>query len=98
MAKLTLDQKIEKVKEQIAKEESIIEVSKEKIKKLTTELKALQMEKEQSFANDIIKLMKSKGITQEQILAQISAQATAASSDTVSSPSDNSSADSGSKY
>lgn len=89
MAKLTLDQKITKVNEQIAKEEKNIEDSKERIKKLNTELKALQSEKEHSFANDIIKLMKEKGLSQDQLLAQLMSQSGAASSETVSSPSDN---------
>lgn len=89
MAKLTLDQKITKVTEQIAKEEKNIEESKERIKKLNAELKALQMEKEHSFANDIIKLMKEKGLSQDQLLAQLMSQTGAASSETVSSPSDN---------
>ena len=81
MAKLTLEQKINKVSEQIAKEEKLIEASKEKIKKLNAELKALQSEKEHSFANDIIKLMKEKGLSQEQLLSQLTAQACSQSSD-----------------
>lgn len=89
MAKLTLDQKITKVNEQIAKEEKIIEDSKEKIKKWTAELKALQSEKEHSFANDIIKLMKEKGLSQEQLIAQLTSQSGATSSEAISSPSDN---------
>lgn len=89
MAKLTLEQKITKVNEQIAKEEKNIEDSKERIKKLNAELKALQSEKEHSFANDIIKLMKEKGLSQDQLLAQLMSQSGAASSETVSSPSDN---------
>ena len=89
MAKLTLEQKITKVNEQIAKEEKIIEDSKEKIKKWTAELKALQSEKEHSFANDIIKLMKEKGLSQEQLIAQLTSQSGATSSEAISSPSDN---------
>ena len=89
MAKLTLEQKITKVNEQIAKEEKIIEDSKEKIKKYNAELKALQSEKEHSFANDIIKLMKEKGLSQEQLIAQLTAQSGATSSEAISSPSDN---------
>ena len=89
MAKLTLDQKITKVNEQRAKEEKNIEDSKERIKKLNAELKVLQSEKEHSFANDIIKLMKEKGLSQDQLLAQLMSQSGAASSETVSSPSDN---------
>ena len=89
MAKLTLEQKITKVNEQIAKEEKNIEDSKEKIKKLNAELKTLQSQKEHSFANDIIKLMKEKGLSQDQLLAQLMSQSEAASSETASSPSDN---------
>ena len=88
MAKLTLEQKITKVNEQIAKEEKNIEDSKEKIKKLNAELKTLQSQKEHSFANDIIKLMKEKGLSQDQLLAQLMSQSEAASSETASSPSD----------
>ena len=89
MAKLTLEQKITKLNEQIAKEEKIIEDSKEKIKKYNAELKALQSEKEHSFANDIIKLMKEKGLSQDQLLAQLMSQSAATSSEAISSPSDN---------
>lgn len=89
MAKLTLEQKITKVNEQIAKEEKIIEDSKEKIKKYNAELKALQSEKEHSFANDIIKLMKEKGLSQDQLLAQLMSQSAATSSEAISSLNDN---------
>lgn len=98
MAKLTLDQKITKVTEQIAKEEKNIEESKERIKKLNAELKALQMEKEHSFANDIIKLMKANGLSQEQLLAQLKAQATNDSSSALSSLSDDNTSGSSSSY
>lgn len=98
MAKLTLDQKITKVTEQIAKEEKNIEESKEKIKKLNGELKALQTEKEHSFANDIIKLMKANGLSQEQLLAQLKAQATNDSSSALSSLSDDNTSGSSSSY
>ena len=89
MAKLTLDQKITKVNELIAKEEKNIEDSKDTIKKLNAELKALQLEKEHSFANDIIKLMKEKGLSQDQLLAQLMSQSGTTSSEAISSPSDN---------
>ena len=89
MAKLTLEQKITKVNEQIAKEEKIIEDSKEKIKKYNAELKALQSEKEHSFSNDIIKLMKEKGLSQDQLLAQLMSQSAATSSEAISSLNDN---------
>ena len=88
MAKLTLEQKITKVNEQIANEEKKIEDSKEKIKKLNAELKVLQSEKEHSFANDIIKLMKEKGLSQDQLIAQLMSQSGAASSEAASSQND----------
>ena len=71
MAKLTIDQRIAKVNSQIQKEEEAIQESKEKIKQLNAELRTLTAEKEQSFANDIIKLMKANGLSQEQLLAQL---------------------------
>ena len=74
MAKLTTDQRITRITEQIEKEEQTIELSKEKIRKLNTELKALRSEKEHSFANDIIKLMKANGISQADLLSQLRAQ------------------------
>ncbi|SFY13830.1 hypothetical protein [Ruminococcus sp. XPD3002] len=98
MAKLTLDQKITKVTEQITKEEKNIEESKERIKKLNAELKALQTEKDHSFANDIIKLMKANGLSQEQLLAQLKAQATNDSSSALSSLSDDNTSGSSSSY
>ena len=55
MAKLTLEQRITKVHEAIAKEEKIIECSKEKIKSLNSELKSLKAEKEKIFANEVLK-------------------------------------------
>ena len=58
MAKLTLEQRITKVHEAIAKEEKIIECSKEKIKSLNSELKSLKAEKEKIFANEVLKLLK----------------------------------------
>ena len=71
MAKLTLEQRITKIEDSIAKEELSIEESKGRIKKLKAELKALKAEKEQSFANEILKLMKSKGISHEELMNQL---------------------------
>lgn len=90
MAKLTLDEKITKVTENITKEELSIEESKEKIKTLKAELKTLKAEKEQSFANEILKLMKSKGISHEELITQLKAaesQNTETSDKAFSSPS-----------
>lgn len=88
MAKLTLDQKIEKVTNQIKREEDAIQASKDKIKTLSAELKTLLAEKEQTFANDIIKLMKEKGVSQEQLLSQLLSQTATQNTETVSSPSE----------
>ena len=74
MSKLTVDQRIDRVTEQIKKEELAIELSKDKIRKLNAELRTLQSEKEQSFANDIIKLMKANSISQADLLSQLKAQ------------------------
>lgn len=89
MAKLTLDQKITKIEDSIAREELSIDESKEKLKKLKSELKTLKAEKEQSFANEILKLMKSKGISHEELITQLKAaesQNSETSDETFSSP------------
>lgn len=86
MAKLTLDQRITKIEDSITKEELSIEESKEKIKKLRAELKALKSEKEHSFANEVLKLMKSKGISQEELISQLKSAENIAQADTLSSP------------
>lgn len=88
MAKLTLEQKITKVTESIEKEEQSIAESKEKIKKLNAELKALTAEKERSFASDLIKLLKEKGISGEQLLKQLESTAVTNSDENIFSPSD----------
>ncbi len=86
MAKLTLEQRITKIEDSIAKEELSIEESKGRIKKLKAELKALKAEKEQSFANEILKLMKSKGISHEELMNQLNSTEIQAPNDTFSSP------------
>ena len=91
MAKLTIDQRIAKVNSQIQKEEEAKQESKEKIKKLTAELKLLTAEKEQSFANDIIKLMKANGLSQEQLMAQLKGASITATETAVSSSSESAS-------
>ena len=73
MAKQTLEQKIEKTEEAILKEEMAIEESKEKIKKLKAELKSLKSEKEKVFANEIIEIIKAKGISHEKLIADLNA-------------------------
>ena len=73
MAKQTLDQKITKIEDAIIKEELIIEESKEKLKKLRYELKALKSEKEKAFANEIIEMIKNKGISHEKLIADLNA-------------------------
>lgn len=54
MAKLTLDERIAKTQEAIRKEEAIIAQSREKLKGLQATLKALEKEKDQIFAQEII--------------------------------------------
>lgn len=93
MAKLTLDERISKVNENITKEELSIEESKEKLKKLKAELKALKAEKEQSFANEILKLMKSKGISHEELMNQLKSTESQIPNDTFSSPNEKISSD-----
>lgn len=87
MAKITLEGKIQKLRENIAKEEQIISNSREKIKNYNIELRALTAKKEMSFATDLISYMKEYGISQEQVKSILKAQAEAKSSSTVSSPS-----------
>lgn len=87
-SKLTTDEKIQRLRENIAKEEQLIAVSREKIKNYNTELRALTAKKEMSFATDLIAYMKEYGISQEQVKSILKAQAEAKSSSTVSSPSD----------
>lgn len=54
MAKLTLEEKIAKAQDAIRKEEAIIAQSREKLKGLQATLKALEKEKDQIFAQEII--------------------------------------------
>lgn len=54
MAKLTLDERIAKTQEAIQKEEAIIAQSRDKLKGLQVALKALEKEKDQIFAQEII--------------------------------------------
>ena len=86
-SKLTTDEKIQRLRENITKEEQIIAASREKIKNYNAELKALTAKKEMSFATDLIGFMKQYGISQEQVKSILKAQAEAKSSSTVSSPS-----------
>ena len=87
-SKLTTDEKIQRLRENIAKEEQIIANSREKIKNYNIELRALTAKKEMSFATDLISYMKEYGISQEQVKSILKAQAEAKSSSTVSSPSE----------
>lgn len=68
MPKLTPTERLAKIDEAITKEELAIEASKEKIKTLKAERKKVEQENDQSFANEIMKLMKSKGLSREAIL------------------------------
>ena len=87
MAKITLEGKIQKLRQNIAKAEQIISNSRAKIKNYNIELRALTAKKEMSFATDLISYMKEYGISQEQVKSILKAQAEAKSSSTVSSPS-----------
>ena len=71
LAKLTLEQRISKVEDAITNEELLIEASKEKIKKFKAELKTLVAEKEQSFANEVLRLVKEKGINPDAFLSSL---------------------------
>lgn len=66
MAKMTLDQRIEKVKKSIQKEEEIIALSSAKVKELNKELKSLLAEKDQQYANDFLNLMNENGFTSDE--------------------------------
>lgn len=93
MSKISHDQKIAKLEDAIAKEELIIEESKAKIKKYRAELKTVKAEKEQSFANELLKLMKSKGLSQAELmktLNQLSPENSTSEKENVSSPDVNS--------
>ncbi|MDO5558358.1 MAG: hypothetical protein Q4F95_02035 [Oscillospiraceae bacterium] len=71
MARITIDQRIEKTEEAIVREELLIEDSKTKIKNLKTELKKLKSEKEREFANEVLKLIKQKGINCDKFLSDL---------------------------
>ena len=95
-SKLTTDEKIQRLRENIAKEEQIIAASREKIKNYNAELKALTAAKERLFATDLIAYMKEYGISQEQVKSILKAQAEAKKASTesaLSSPSDTESGD-----
>ncbi len=66
MAKMTLDQKIEKVKNSIKKEEEIISLSSAKVKEFNKELKSLLAEKDQQYANDFLSIMCENGFTSDE--------------------------------
>ena len=71
MPKLTPHEKLVKLDEAITKEELAIEASKKKIKELKAERKKVEQENDQSFANEIMKLMRTKGMSREAILQTI---------------------------
>ena len=87
-SKLTTDEKIQRLRENIAKEEQIIAASREKIKNYNAELKALTAKKEMSFATDLVKYMKESGISEEEIKALLTAKIAEKAESTLSSPSD----------
>ncbi len=86
MAKLTLDEKIEKTQEEIKKTKAVIAANQEKLKKLNADLKALTKEKDANFANDILAIV-SQGVTltnedRAAILAKLSSVLPAAKPET----------------
>lgn len=89
MGRTPVDERIKKVEEQIAKEELNIETSREKIRKLKEELNVLNSEKEKTFMNDIIKLMKSKGISHDDVFNMINSNKTSETENINSSPMEN---------
>jgi len=66
MSKLTLTQRIEKLNENILKEEILIEGAKEKIKKFKVEIKELQEEKNQTYGSDFLKILAENGLTTDE--------------------------------
>ncbi len=70
MSKMTLDQRIEKVKNSIQKEEEIIATSSAKVKEFNKELKSFLAEKDQQYANDFLSLMNENGFTSDEDKAQ----------------------------
>ncbi len=68
MAKLTIEQKISKIEDVISKEEKTIEASKIKIKNLQTEIKKLKNEKDKQFADELLKIIRAKGIDSSQLM------------------------------
>jgi septal ring factor EnvC (AmiA/AmiB activator) len=90
MAKLTLDEKIEKTQEEIKKTKAVIAANQEKLKKLNADLKALTKEKDANFANDILAIV-SQGVTltnedRAAILAKLSSVLPAAKPETGETP------------
>lgn len=62
MAKMTLDEKIIKTQDEIAKTKAIIAAQQEKLKTLNATLKGYLKEKDQNFAHEIIEIM-SQGVS-----------------------------------
>ena len=65
MSKVTLEQKIEKVKASIKKEEETISISAAKVRELNKELKLLLAEKDKQYASDFLSLMAENGFTSD---------------------------------
>jgi hypothetical protein len=65
MAKLTLDERINKITDLILKEEIKVEEAKAKIKSWNKELKSLNEEKNRIFANDFIKILADRGLSSD---------------------------------
>ena len=73
MAKQTLEQKIAKTEDAILKEELLIEESKVKLKKLRSEIKSLKNEKDKEFADELLKIIKEKGIDGSKLINDLKA-------------------------
>jgi N-acyl-D-aspartate/D-glutamate deacylase len=67
MAKLTIDERVNKIEKAIKKEAAVIVSSKERVKNLKKELKALTDEKNRTFANSFLEIIAESGFeTDEQ--------------------------------
>ena len=66
MAKMTIDQRIQKVEDCIAKEELQIEASRDKIKNHSKDLKTLQEQKNKSYASEFLKILAENGLTTDE--------------------------------
>lgn len=66
MAKLSIDQRIQRVNENIEKEEKNIVISKDKIKAFLKQLKVLNQEKDNKYANNFLNILSENGFTSDE--------------------------------